>query len=112
MDLAFQMVMAVGVLAAMAVVILLLGRNRFRPFAEPSGGLGVEGQLALSPAHRLHVVRVDGGRYLIGTHAGGLSLIARLAEASPAASGGSGAASVVALASGSDGSASGQGGRS
>lgn len=111
MDLAFQMVMAVGVLAAMAVVVLLLGRNRFRPFAEPSRGLGVEGQLALSPAHRLHVVRVDGGRYLIGTHSAGLSLIARLGEAIPAASADSGATPVVARASDPDGSAAGQGGR-
>ena len=73
-------------LAAIAIVFGLLGaavvllrkygphtRIARRPAAEPV--LEVMEQLSLTPAHRLHLVRIAGRAVLIATHASGATLI-------------------------------------
>jgi flagellar biogenesis protein FliO len=73
MDLAFQMVAVLAVLAAMGGGLWAL--NRRRPPTALEAGLQLEGRVALTPNHSLHLVRFRGAPMLVATHPGGCSIM-------------------------------------
>jgi flagellar biogenesis protein FliO len=73
MDLAFQMIAVIAVLAAMAAGLWALNRRRSVP--EGQSDLRLEGRVPLTPNHSLHIVRFQGSHLLVATHPGGCTLL-------------------------------------
>jgi flagellar biogenesis protein FliO len=73
MDLAFQLVAVIAVLAGMAIALWFLGRRRAQAAAPSS--LSIETRLPLTAQHSLHVIRFAEERLVVATYPGGCSLI-------------------------------------
>ena len=76
MDLAYQMMAVLVVLAALFVTVRLLARRTLLPNRKASAALTVEARLPLTAQHQLHLVHWQGRPLLVATYPGGCSTLA------------------------------------
>jgi flagellar biogenesis protein FliO len=86
MDLAYQMMAVMGVLAALFVTVRLLARRSLLPARKASPVLSIEARLPLTAQHQLHLVNWQGRPLLVATFPGGCSTLADPTALSSAAS--------------------------
>ncbi|MCX6599600.1 MAG: hypothetical protein NTV70_24870 [Acidobacteria bacterium] len=76
MDLAYQMMAVLGVLAALFVTVRLLARRTLLPARKASALLSIEARLPLTAQHQLHLVNWQGRPLLVATYPGGCTTLA------------------------------------
>ncbi len=84
MDLAYQMMAVLAVLAALFVTVRLLARRSLLPARKASSLLSIEARLPLTAQHQLHLVNWQGRPLLVATFPGGCSTLADPAAPSSA----------------------------
>ncbi len=85
MDLAFQMMAVLAVLAGLFVTVRLLARRSILPARKAPGLLSIEARLPLTAQHQLHLVHWGGKQLLVATFPGGCATLAEPAAATPLA---------------------------
>lgn len=77
-----RMIVALGILLGLLLLALALARRFIRGGAPANPrGIEVEASRQLEPGKRVHVIRVDGCRLLVGSGPNGLSTLATLKSA-------------------------------